>query len=89
VGSDPHLNFCMILQHKNGTITNAYYRLKQIKEDEDTGGFIPSWDSSLHATLERLRRGGLIDYKYTGPRGGRRYFVTEKGDRGMEAVVKP
>ena len=79
----------MILQHGNGTITNAYYRLKQIKEDEDTGGFIPSWDSSLHATLERLRRGGLIECKYTGPKGGRRYFVTEKANKAMAAVVRP
>ena len=76
----------MILQHGNGTITNAYYTLKQIKEDADTGGYIPSWNSSTHATLERLKRGELIECKYTGPRGGKRYFVTEKGDRGMAAV---
>ena len=76
----------MILQHGNGAITNAYYTLKQIKEDEGTGGFIPAWNSSAHATLERLRRDGLIDYRYSGPRGGKRYFVTEKGDRGMAAV---
>ena len=76
----------MILQHKNGAITSAYYRLKQIKEDEDAGGFIPSWDSSLHATLERLKRGGLIDYRYSGPRGGKRCFVTEKANQEMAAV---
>ena len=76
----------MILQHGNGTITNAYYTLKQIKEDEGTGGYTPRWHSSTHAILERLRRGELIECKYTGPKGGKRYFVTEKGDRDMAAV---
>ena len=79
----------MILQHGNGVITNAYYTLKEIKEDEGTGGYTPRWHSSTHAILERLRRDEFIECTYTGPRGGRRYFVTEKANKAMAAVVRP
>jgi len=76
----------MILQHGNGTITNAYYKLLEVKECEDSGGYISSWNSSSYAILERMRRAGFVFWERSGPKGGKRYFVTEKGDRGVEAV---